>query len=223
MENTIENTGNNFNPDRLLAAREKTWKALDFFSAQVRVGMKESEGKALLEKILTDMGTTKRWHKTHVRFGSNTLKSFSDLSEGDPTLQEDDIYFADIGPVFDGYEGDCGNTWVIGNDARKKDCIRDVKLLFDEVATHWRKNGVTGEELYRFGEKKALEKGWILSTAKAPGHRLSDFPHMIHHKGKLSDFTKSPTDGLWVLEIQIEHPEGYYGAFYEDLLLSSIS
>ncbi len=215
----IENTGEKFNLELFQKARELTWLALEKFHVQVKPGMKESEGKALIEKILTEMGTTKRWHKSHVRFGKNTLKSFSDLSDGDPILQEDDIFFADIGPVFFDHEGDCGNTWVIGNDERKKACAKDAKILFDKVANHWRENKLTGKDLYKFGEQQAQEMGWVLSTHKGPGHRLCDFPHMIFHKGKLSDLEKSPIEGLWVLEIQIEHPEGHYGAFYEDLLI----
>jgi hypothetical protein len=53
----------------------------------------------------------------------------------------------------------------------------------------------------------------------APGHRLGDFPHAVHKAGKLAVAEFQPSSGLWVLEIQIRHPELPIGAFYEDLLL----
>jgi len=51
------------------------------------------------------------------------------------------------------------------------------------------------------------------------GHRVSDFPHAIYRAGDLGDFANTPGKGLWILEIQIAHPERPFGAFYEDLLV----
>lgn len=213
-----ESTGAKFDRNLFIEARNLTWRALSLFNESLTPGISESQAVLLIEKILSDLGTTKRWHKSHVRFGKNTLKSFSEKSDTDPILEEDAIYFVDIGPVFNGHEGDCGMTWARGNDPKKKACAKDVKTIFDAVAAHWKLHKATGEELYQFAEKETRKKGWVLSTHKAPGHRLCDFPHQIHHKGKLSDFKTCPSEGLWVLEIQIEDPKGAYGAFYEDLL-----
>lgn len=33
------------------------------------------------------------------------------------------------------------------------------------------------------------------------------------------DFDQAPNAGVWILEIQIKHPELPYGAFFEDLLI----
>lgn len=59
--------------------------------------------------------------------------------------------------------------------------------------------------------------GWQLNL-DIKGHRVSDFPHAIHRGGDLGDFEHCPNAGLWILEIQIAHPNKPYGAFYEDLL-----
>jgi hypothetical protein len=60
--------------------------------------------------------------------------------------------------------------------------------------------------------------GWTLNW-KVKGHRVSDFPHAIYKAGALGDFEGAPATGLWILEIQIAHPDRPIGAFYEDLLI----
>jgi hypothetical protein len=51
------------------------------------------------------------------------------------------------------------------------------------------------------------------------GHRLSDFPHSIHYDGSMAELDLPLHPDRWVLEIAIAHPDGTFGAFYEDLLL----
>ena len=41
--------------------------------------------------------------------------------------------------------------------------------------------------------------------------------------GPLADVSFRPSPNLWVLEIAIAHPDGTFGAFYEDLLLEDQS
>ena len=50
------------------------------------------------------------------------------------------------------------------------------------------------------------------------GHRLGDFPHALHYKGKLSDFSEAPFPNLWVLEIHLIDEKINRGAFFEDIL-----
>ena len=96
-------------------------------------------------------------------------------------------------------------------------CASAAKALFDRVEQRWRNDKVVGLELYRFAEEQAKEMGWVLNL-DIKGHRVSDFPHAIYRGGDLGDFDQYPNEGLWILEIQIAHPGGAYGAFYEDLL-----
>jgi hypothetical protein len=51
------------------------------------------------------------------------------------------------------------------------------------------------------------------------GHRISDFPHAAIYDGPMADVDFKPAPLLWVLEIHIRHPDGGYGAFFEDMLL----
>lgn len=157
------------------------------------------------------------WHPLLVRFGANTLRTFKERSDGDPVLGENDIYFIDMGAVWQGHEGDAGATFSTGNNPEMAACARAAKELFDRVEQRWRNDKVVGLELYRFAEEQAKEMGWVLNL-DIKGHRVSDFPHAIYRGGDLGDFDQYPNEGLWILEIQIAHPSAAYGAFYEDLL-----
>lgn len=43
-------------------------------------------------------------------------------------------------------------------------------------------------------------------------------PHKTYQAGDLGDLRTTPAGGIWVLEIQLCHPERAFGAFYEDIL-----
>jgi hypothetical protein len=73
--------------------------------------------------------------------------------------------------------------------------------------------------LYDFAAAEARAMGWELNLDMS-GHRLADFPHAVLHKGALAEAPFAPSPGLWVLEIQIRHPDRPFSAFYEDLLLT---
>lgn len=213
-----ERTGEHFSLEKLLEARRRTREALQDIAAAIRPGMVEEDAVQLATDMLKERGMRRGWHKILVRFGANTLKNFSEASEPGTVLRDDDIFFIDIGPVFDGYEGDAGQTFVVGNDPEMARCARDAREVFRIVHDKWRREGLTGQELYAFAAKTAADLGWELNL-KMDGHRLSDFPHNVYHAGTLADVPFRPSANLWVLEIQIRHPGKAYGAFFEDLLL----
>jgi hypothetical protein len=59
--------------------------------------------------------------------------------------------------------------------------------------------------------------GWVFNH-EVKGHRVGDFPHAIYKAPELGAIGHEPGDALWILEIQIRHPERPIGAFHEDLL-----
>ena len=91
-------------------------------------------------------------------------------------------------------------------------------LLFDRVKVRWQADGLSGNELYQFASGEARRLGWELNL-DVSGHRLADFPHEALYPGSLLEATFVPKTALWVLEIQIRHPQRPFGAFYEDLLV----
>lgn len=210
--------GQHFNIESMHFASAQSWKAVNRMSAEFRPGMRESEATRLGREILNDLGMERIWHPLHIRFGTNTIKTFRQPSDGDPVLGDDDIYFIDIGPVFRGHEGDVGATFTTGPDPEKNACALAAKTLFEDVRKLWLTQGKSGPELYDFAAEQAKRMGWILNL-DIKGHRVSDFPHAIYKAGDLAEFDGRPDAGIWVLEIQIVHPSGAYGAFHEDVLM----
>jgi Xaa-Pro aminopeptidase len=180
--------------------------------------MTELQAGERAQAILEDMGMDRLWHKTLVRFGEGTLKTFHEEADPDRVLAERDIFFVDIGVVWDGHEGDAGDSFVVGDDPEMQACAEAARVLWREVADRWRADGLSGEQLYDFAAERAASMGWTLNL-EIRGHRVCDFPHAIYRAGDLGDFGLCPTTGLWILEIQIAHPTRPFGAFFEDLLV----
>lgn len=213
----IERKKDNFSLTTLLAVRERTFKAVQRISRQIQAGMQEEDAYEMARSVLKEMGSEKSWHRPWIRFGPNTLKPYSVLSRPHVRLGSDDIFFIDIGPVWDGYEGDGGDTFVTGANKELRRCKEDAKKLFELVKAQWKDHRCSGQKLYEFAIDEAKELGWELNL-RANGHRLSDFPHALYFKGGLADIDFDPAPHAWVLEIQIRHPAKSFGAFYEDLL-----
>ena len=214
----LERVGAAFAADTMLSVRDKTRAAIHAIAAQCHPGMVEEEAVEMAKGILKAAGMRRGWHDVYVRFGSNTTKTFGAPSDPGIVLGADDIFLIDIGPVWEKWEGDVGDTFVTGTDAEMARCARDAKALFHEVRAKWRDDKLTGQALYEFAERRASELGWKLNLDLS-GHRISDFPHAAVYEGPLAEVPFNPAPLLWVLEIHIRHPDKAYGAFFEDMLL----
>jgi Xaa-Pro aminopeptidase len=217
-QEVLEGTGHDFSLQKLFSVRIRTRRTLWKIADRMKPGMTEEEGRVEAVHVLRDTSLRKGWHKVLIRFGVNTTKNFDDPSEPGVVLGENDIFFIDIGPIFDGCEGDAGDTMVVGHDPDMARAAVDVKILWQKVRARWLADGLTGRNLYAYATRAAQEMGWELNL-ELTGHRLSEFPHDAHYDGTLSDVGFRPTAGKWVLEIQIRHPEKEFGAFFEDLLI----
>ena len=213
-----ERVGPAFSVDGMLAARNKTRQAIRDIAAQMRPGMIEEEAVAIAKRILVDAGMELSWHPTRVRFGRNTTKGMKQASEPGIVLQENDIFFIDIAPRHEAWEGDGGASFVVGQHADYERCARDAELLFHALRGMWQRMGLTGQELYAYASKEARQMGWNLNP-DLPGHRVSDFPHAALHTGSLADYPNAPSEMRWILEIHLLDPQRRFGAFFEDMLL----
>jgi methionyl aminopeptidase len=218
----LEGTGEKFSLDLLMAMRVRTRKAVHLIADQVVAGMVEEDAKAMARATLKGIGMRRGWHHIIVRFGPNTTKDFMERSEPGVVLGADDIFFVDIGPIYEDTEGDAGDTFVVGSDPDHLRAKSEVRMIWDLVRDKWFADGSTGKELYDFAMETAETFGWTLNMDLS-GHRLSDFPHSAHYDGPLAEVDFRPNPNLWVLEIAIIHPERRFGAFYEDLLLDDQS
>ncbi len=215
---TNETVGEQFQTDLLQNARDKTLQVITQASIRIVTGMSEHEAKKLIQQIQEDLGAPKSWHPPQIRFGENTLLPFGQKGVENNILKENDIFFLDLGPIFNGHEGDVGRSFTVGNDPEMQRCCADAETIWQEVRAHWLRTNVSGEELYRFAEQCAAARGWVLSLQKANGHRISDFPHIAKMRGSIQEFPEKPAANRWILEIQIRHTQKPFGAFYEDLL-----
>lgn len=215
---TAENVGKKFATEHMLAARERAWAALRDIASRIRPGMTEPEAGDIAKERLETAGMDRIWHPSILRFGANTLKTFRQRSAPDTVLGDNDIFFIDLGPVFDRHEGDVGDTFVVGGDPTMHACAEAARELFRRGEARWRE-GVTGVALYDYVGSEAEAMGWRLNHA-TKGHRVGDYPHAVHKAGNLGDFDATPVPGLWILEVQIAHPTLPIGAFYEDLLMA---
>jgi Xaa-Pro aminopeptidase len=212
-----ENVGSEFQDRKLVEAQRKSWTVLHDLAREIRAGMTELDAHALLKEKIKSSGAEKIWHPSQIRFGKNTVHSFGEKA-APIALKENDHFFIDIGPIFDGYEGDVGASFVLGEDGHLRRLCEDTKIIFDEVKTEWSESGRTGRSLYEFAENCASRRGWKLNPVGASGHRVSEFPHAAHYRGKLKSFERAPTPNRWILEIQLFDANRGIGAFFEDLL-----
>lgn len=214
----VEQTKAGFSIEKMLETRVKAQKAVSRIAAQVQAGMLEEDANKMLIDTLREMGATKAFHKPYIRFGINTTKTFGADSDPGVRLGEDDIFFIDVGPVWEEYEGDAGDTFVTGSNPELKRCALDAKRIFDAVEKKWKTEKTSGVELYHHAEQVAKDLGWVLNLDLG-GHRLGDYPSGEHYEGPLSEISFHPSPNLWMVEIHIRHPEQQFGAFYEDLLV----
>jgi methionyl aminopeptidase len=218
----IEDVGEAFSISKMLEVRLRTRRAVNAIAAGIEVGMTQRDANEVARATLSEMGLRQGWHPVVVRLGENTAREFDDRGGADLVLQADDIFFVDIGPVYEGIEGDGGDTFVRGENPEHHQTKLDVKAIWDEVREAWVSQGLTGRELYDLATEAGARRGWRLNPALS-GHRLSDFPHKAHYRGLMSDVDLVPAPDLWVLEIALVHPTRPIGAFYEDTLLDDQS
>ncbi|MBB3211817.1 Xaa-Pro aminopeptidase [Herbaspirillum sp. Sphag1AN] len=218
VTNPAERVGPSFSVDGMLLARNKTREAISKIASGIKAGMVEEDAVDMAKTVMSEMGLALSWHPTRVRFGSNTMKPMKVASVPGVMLKENDIFFLDIAPRVEKWEGDGGKSFVIGHNQEYARCAIDAETLFHDVRRIWEKEKLTGAKLYAFADKTAKEMGWELNF-DLPGHRVSDFPHATIYTGSLAEFESSPSPMRWILEIHLRDPQGRFGAFFEDMLL----
>jgi len=214
----LEKTGSAFTTEKMLMVRAITRSAIGEIAAACKLGMVEEDAVEIAKEILAKHGMVQGWHDVYVRFGTNTTKTFGAASDPGIVLGADDIFLIDIGPVFEKWEGDGGDTFVTGTNPAYAKCAQDARKLFHLVRKKWEVEKATGKVLYDFATAEAKKMGWELNLDLS-GHRISDFPHAAVYDGPMNTLDFAPSPLLWVLEIHIRSPDMKFGAFYEDMLL----
>lgn len=212
-----EQVGEDFDMRGVLEARRLSIEAVERIGRLMRPGMTTQRGLDAAERCLREMGAIRTWHPTYIRFGADAQFPWNRPLDRARVLRESDLVLVDIGPVWGAYEGDYGDTFVIGDDPAHHACAEAARAIHAEVSAEWAR-GLTGVELYDFATASAQARGYEL-VPEVAGHRIADFPHALYGKQNLAKARFAPAEGLWVLEIQIRQPERQIGAFFEDVLL----
>lgn len=196
----------------------------------VRPGVTEVELSNEIKALAADQLKVQRyWHKRVVRAGRNTLHPYDD-NPPVRTIEDDDIVFLDLGPIFAEWEADFGRTFVLGDDPAKLKIQADIeagwyacKAFFDATP------GCTGAQLHAFAVEQATSRGWEFGGPIA-GHLLGEFPHEKLDDDEIESYVLPANDTVmrsidpygrprhWICEIHFVDRQREIGGFFEQLL-----
>ena len=210
-------------------------KAVQLFDAIVErrlivPGVREVAASNAIRDLAAEMfGTTKYWHKRIVRAGVNTLLPYRD-NPPDRVIGDDDIVFADFGPIFEQFEADFGRTFVLGDDPVKHRLRDALPVIFDAGRAYFEADPeITGAQLYAHVLALAEQDGWQFGGAHA-GHLVGQFPHETIDGEQIESYIAPGSDRPmrrldrsgrqchWILEIHLVDLERQIGGFHEELL-----
>ena len=220
---------------RVAKLLEAQSKAVHLFDAVVERGLivpgvREVALSDAIRDLSAEMfGTTKFWHKRIIRAGVNTLLPYRE-NPPDRVIEDDDIVFADFGPIFEEFEADFGRTFVLGNDPVKHRLRDALPVIFDAGRAFFESDpDVTGAQLYAHVRTLAEQHGWQFGNDHS-GHLVGQFPHETIDGAKIESYIAPGSDRPmrrldrsgrqchWILEIHLVDTERRFGGFHEELL-----
>jgi Xaa-Pro aminopeptidase len=196
----------------------------------IRPGVSEQTLSNEIHALGTERyGVETHWHKRVIRSGPHTLMPYVE-NPPDRIIQDDDILFVDLGPVFEAWEADFGRTFVLGDDPVKQKLRDSLEPVFIAVKARFHANpDMTGENLYDIACGLAEQSGWAFG-GRIAGHLVGLFPHesipgdkitLYVTKGNRERMTLPDAAGQkrhWILEIHLVDRAREIGGFYEQLL-----
>jgi len=220
--------------DRSAALLDAQTKAAELFAeiecGLIRPGITESQlDREIYALAAKQFGVTTHWHKRVIRAGANTLQPYSE-NPPDRLIEEDDILFLDLGPVFALWEADFGRTFVLGTSPIKHRLKNDLEPIFRAAKAAFQADpGMDGATLYGIACELAQQAGWEFG-GRIAGHTVGEFPHETIPGDRITFYiTRGNTlplrrlDGAgrpyhWILEIHLVDRKHQIGAFFEELL-----
>lgn len=216
----------------LFAAERKALALLEAIEVAglIVAGRTESEIEGDIFSIASrDFGVTEHWHERIVRAGPNTLLIAGEKAP-DRLIEENDIVFLDLGPVFGSWEADVGRSYAVGSDPVKHALCADLSVVFDAVKARFDADAdITGAALYASAHKEAERRGWLFG-GRIAGHLVGKYPCARrpgdndprrvspNNSTRMRDPDEAGNPRHWILEIHLLSPDRQFGGFYERLL-----
>jgi Xaa-Pro aminopeptidase len=217
---------------RLLDAQAKAERLFEEIENQqiIKASVWETQASDAIRDLAADMlGVTRHWHKRIVRAGPNTLQPYKE-NPPDRQLEDDDIAFCDLGPIFEEWEADFGRTFVLGDDPVKHRLQADLPRVWEAGRSFFESRpDLTGEQLYDHMLSLAEESGWTFGGSIA-GHLIGQFPHELIAGDKVESYIAPGSDKPmrrrdrngqechWILEVHLVDLDRQIGGFHEELL-----
>jgi hypothetical protein len=125
----------------LKAAQSKAVAMFNQISTTLlRAGVSEKTlSREIFELGNEEYGVTTYWHKRVVRSGPNTLQPYRE-NPPDRIVEDDNLLFMDLGPVFAEWEADFGRTFVLGQDPGKLKLCASLEPVWCQVKDHFLKD-----------------------------------------------------------------------------------
>jgi Xaa-Pro aminopeptidase len=222
-------------PTRVARLLDAEAKAVELFAeVEARGLIAPGRGERDVSDDIRDLagellGVKRYWHKRIVRSGPNTLQPYRE-NPPDRIIGEDDIVFADFGPLFEEWEADFGRTFVLGEDPVKQRLRDDLPVVFESGRKYFADNpDITGEQLFAEVVRLTEKAGWEYGGPHA-GHLVGEFPHEKIDGDQIEFYITAGSDQPmrredrsgrichWILEIHLVDRERGFGGFYEQLL-----
>jgi Xaa-Pro aminopeptidase len=220
---------------RIERLREAQGMARQLFAAieetgVIRAGVSERGASDAIKDLAADLlGVERHWHKRVIRAGSNALLAYH-ANPPERVIEDDDIVYADLGPIFGDWEADFGRTYVMGDDPDKLRLRDTLPVIFDAGRTHFDSTAdITGEQLFAFMVAEGRRHGWEWGGTIA-GHLVGEFPHDLAigdaDFSRITPGNDRPMRGVdatgkvchWILEVHLVDRQLEIGGFYEELL-----
>ncbi len=170
----------------LIAAERRALALLDAIEAAgiIAAGRSELEiERAIFAIAARDFGVGTHWHDRVVRAGPNTLCVAGEAAP-DRIVEEDDIVFLDLGPVFGDWEADVGRSYVVGGNAEKARLVADLDIVFEALTQRFAQDpDMTGAQLYAAAQEEADRRGWRFG-GRIAGHLVGKFPYARSPAGR---------------------------------------
>lgn len=193
-------------------------------------GKTESDlNQEIFELAYELFGIKNQGNKRIVRAGKNTLDPYGDYLQN-LYIEPNDMLTINLNPVFEGWEGDCARTYVLGSDPYKLKLKHDTEAAWHETKAFFdHHTSITGSELYRYTVYLGRKYGWELGGHFA-GHVVGRLPNgrmdkeakwnTIHPDNQedmlLPDYNGHKRE--WLLEIHFINKRKQIGCFVKQHL-----